>query len=165
MGNDLVLKVTIPHELLGDMVVKGIAHVINDCKIEPFMAIEPEPQVVIVDKYADKGLRFIQEEKEQKRVVKKLIKFVCMDCKEVNWAVIERSENGAYKMRCRACGSEYEFRERELVKAEYVCSGCERSNVYFTPEMEGMNIVVDKCICTNHTRMTYDAEAGIYVSV
>ena len=176
---DLELLVKVPADCISDLLTKGLESVISRCSIE-FMAqtasqpepkAEPESKSNSLDKAIDrnpmfKELRFVENEKQEareKRVVKKLIKFVCMDCGEYNFAFIER-ENDVYKITCRGCRNEYEFRERELLKAEYVCEECGRENVYFTSDIENLDPDKDRCVCGHETKMRYNHGTGKFVS-
>jgi len=95
---------------------------------------------------------------------RKLIKFFCMDCGKINFALVWR-ENGVYHMECRECKQTYDFREADLTKAEYDCQECGKHNYYFTPEIENMGVSKDRCKCGNETQLFYSVTTESYISV
>lgn len=179
MKNDLILMVKVPSERVQDLLTKGIASVIDDCivsipqkenmggqeveiEINPDAAATPRFLPIDEDVAKIKLLSSTKEPSKEPRKIKKLIKFVCPECNSINFAVIER-EGDAYNITCRDCKTKYSFRERELSKAEYTCDGCGRKNVYFTPEIEDMALLVDRCPCGNKTKLSYSVADGIYI--
>jgi ribosomal protein L33 len=152
--SELNQKVTVPADLIGKLFQKGLASIIKDCTVSVM-----EEAKCINDK--PKGEK-PTERPEEPRVMRKLIKFICPECGEFNWTMVEKTDK-TYKMTCRGCRQDFEFYEMDLVKAEYRCTSCDRSNYFYTPYIEGMEVKTDECKCGHKTAMTFDHNSGLFV--
>ena len=154
--NELNLKVTVPNEFVGKLFKDGLASVIDNCVVSVMATEEKHVELKWIDTEKD--------DKPEQRTRKKLIKFVCPDCGKFNFAVVEE-ENKKYEMTCYGCRREYTFTNMELIKAGYICKGCESQNYFFTPYIEDMEVKEDHCKCGHNTRLRYNVAMGCFEEV
>lgn len=150
--NEMILKVTVPENLVGQCFQHGLADMLDRCKIE-------------VMETAHGGCCKSEEKNatQEKVAPRKFIKFNCAECNRRNFANIDEVDK-KYNIKCLECSTEYSFSNMELVKSGWDCNDCGRSNYYFTPYIEGMEIQVDECKCRNKCIMAFDNSAGMFVS-
>lgn len=153
--NEMILKVTVPKELVGQCFQHGLADMLDRCTIE----VESAEHSDCCKSPSDKN----KTASTDKLAPRKFIKFHCAECKRRNFAQIEETDK-MYNMTCLECGTDYSFSNMELIKGGWDCDECNRSNYYFTPYIEGMEIQVDECKCRNKCVMVFDKSAGMFVS-
>lgn len=152
------LTVVVPDELSGEPFTKGLASILDRCFVS---VADSAPVVEEVKENKPEPAPEVVNVQEVKRVPKKLIKYNCPHCGAFNFTIVER-DGTVYRMACKQCAYDVSFLERDLRRAEYDCS-CGNHNYYYTPDLEDMAVVRDKCKCGSFITLAYDHETGRFV--